>query len=68
MHRQAGVKVGEGCTKFEHIHNEQVLTDAKIWGPFQDEEEWELAKWLIKNVGHGQADSLLKLPTVSFVK
>lgn len=58
-HRQAGAKVGKGRTKFERIHDEQVLTDAKIWGPFQDEEEWELAKWLIKNVGHGQADSLI---------
>ncbi|KAF8870929.1 hypothetical protein BD779DRAFT_1614010 [Infundibulicybe gibba] len=34
----------------------------EVLGPFASEEEWELAKWLIKNVGHNQAEAFLKLP------
>ena len=33
--------------------------------PFADEEEWELVKWLMKNVGQTKADDFLKLPIVS---
>ncbi len=36
------------------------------WGPFADEDEWQLAEWLLKNVGQMQADAFLKLPIVSF--
>ncbi|KAK0451956.1 Zn-finger domain-containing protein [Desarmillaria tabescens] len=31
-------------------------------GPFTDEEEWELAEWLLKNVGQMQAEAFLNLP------
>ncbi|KAH7904475.1 hypothetical protein BJ138DRAFT_1019119, partial [Hygrophoropsis aurantiaca] len=41
--------------------DEQVLRGAEIWGPFATNDEWELAKWLIKNVGHNQAENFLKL-------
>ena len=37
----------------------------KVLGPFRDESEWELAKWMVKNIGQGQADTLLKLSIVS---
>ncbi|PBK87099.1 hypothetical protein ARMGADRAFT_939452, partial [Armillaria gallica] len=33
-------------------------------GPFKDDEEWELAKWLIHNVGHNAAEEFLKLPII----
>ncbi|KAI6043566.1 hypothetical protein EDC04DRAFT_2600033 [Pisolithus marmoratus] len=46
---------------FATIHDEEVLKAREIWGPFKSEEEWELVKWLIKNVGHGQADQFLWL-------
>lgn len=62
--RNAGKGLKKSPTKFDQIRDEQILTGAQIWGPFRDEEEWELAKWLIKNVGHTQADTLLKLPIV----
>ncbi|KAF8181120.1 RNA ligase-domain-containing protein [Mycena galopus ATCC 62051] len=49
---------------FEHIRDEQILDGCQVLGPFADEEEWELAKWLIKNVGHNQAEAFLKLPII----
>ncbi|KAE9385288.1 hypothetical protein BT96DRAFT_960766 [Gymnopus androsaceus JB14] len=51
-------------TPFQKIRDEQVLQGAEVLGPFQSNEEWELAKWLIKNVGHNQAESFLKLPII----
>ena len=64
---EAGATRGNQKTSFEKIRDEDVLTGAAVWGPFRDEEEWELAKWLIKNVGHSQADNFLKLPIVSLM-
>ncbi|KAJ7651800.1 hypothetical protein B0H17DRAFT_832323, partial [Mycena rosella] len=54
-------------TKFEEIRDDEILKGAEVWGPFKDESEWELAKWLIKNVGHTAADEFLKLSIVSIV-
>ncbi|KAG2113682.1 hypothetical protein DEU56DRAFT_874333 [Suillus clintonianus] len=42
----------------------QLEADGAQWGPFDDEEEWELAKWLIQNVGQNQTDKFLKLPII----
>ncbi|KAK0220037.1 hypothetical protein IW262DRAFT_1461264 [Armillaria fumosa] len=36
-----------------------------ILGPFKDDDEWELAKWLIKNMGHTAAEEFLKLPIIA---
>lgn len=63
--RQAGIPHGEGKTSFEQIRDEQILRGAEVLGPFKDDEEWELAKWLIKNVGQNVAEEFLKLPMVS---
>ncbi len=62
--KQAGIAYSRGKTSFEKIHDEQILTGAEVLGPFKDDEEWELAKWLIKNVGHTAAEEFLKLPMV----
>ncbi|GLB45390.1 putative zn-finger domain-containing protein [Lyophyllum shimeji] len=62
--KNAGAKLGEARTGFEAIRDDQILRGAEILGPFESQEEWELAKWLIKNVGHGQADEFLKLPII----
>jgi len=64
---ETGATRGNQKTSFEKIRDEDVLTGAAVWGPFRDEEEWELAKWLIKNVGHSQADHFPKLPIVSLM-
>ncbi|KAJ7158446.1 hypothetical protein C8R46DRAFT_1164909 [Mycena filopes] len=52
--REAGKTYGDSKTRFEKIRDDQVLTG-----------EWELAKWLIKNVGHNKTESFLKLPIVA---
>ena len=36
-----------------------------MWAPFEDQAEWNLACWLIKNVGQKSIDEYLKLPIVS---
>ncbi|KAJ7099271.1 hypothetical protein B0H15DRAFT_920171 [Mycena belliarum] len=63
--RRAGATYGPSKTAFEHIRDDQVLTGCEVLGPFADEEEWNLAKWLIKNVGHNQTESFLKLPIIT---
>ncbi|KAJ7429835.1 hypothetical protein B0H11DRAFT_1894852 [Mycena galericulata] len=63
--RKAGATYGPSKTMFEHIRDDQILTGSEVLGPFADEEEWELAKWLIKNVGHNQTEAFLKLPIIT---
>lgn len=63
---QAGLAVGNSCTAFDFIRDDQILRGLEIWGPFANDAEWELAKWLVKNVGHNQADEFLKLAMVSY--
>ncbi|PBK68123.1 hypothetical protein ARMSODRAFT_1020145 [Armillaria solidipes] len=52
-------------TLFHCICDDQVLRGAEIWGPFADEDEWEMAKWLIKNVGHKATNEFLKLNMIT---
>ena len=56
-----------GCHKslFECIDEAQKSVGSSCWAPFEDEDEWQLAEWLIHNVGQKQTDSFLKLPIVS---
>ncbi|KAJ7076071.1 hypothetical protein B0H15DRAFT_791005 [Mycena belliarum] len=63
---QAGATFGKGPTTFQAIRDDQILQGAQILGPFESDDEWELAKWLIKNVGHNQMEAFLKLPIVSW--
>ncbi|KAJ7690245.1 hypothetical protein B0H17DRAFT_1201811 [Mycena rosella] len=60
-----GATYGTGKTKFEEIRDDEILKGAEVWGPFKDESEWELAKWLIKNDGHTAADEFLKLSIIT---
>jgi hypothetical protein len=50
---------------FEKLRAEQQRQGLSPWTPFQDEEEWELAQWLMLNVGQNATDKFLKLPIVS---
>lgn len=61
----AGASFGESQTIFEAIRDDQILRGAEILGPFKTDEEWQLAKWLIKNVGHNATEQFLKLAVVS---
>lgn len=60
-----GHAYGLGKTAFQSIRDDQIRKNEEVLGAFKDDAEWELAKWIIRNVGHGQADSLLKLSIVS---
>ena len=57
--------LGEGKTKFQIWQEEQSLRGENEWTPFHNEKEWELAQWLIKNVGHKSMDKFLRLSIVS---
>ncbi|KAH9979692.1 hypothetical protein BJV74DRAFT_879402 [Russula compacta] len=50
--------LGESATAFETLREEQIAAGL-------DEEEWELARWLIKEVSQTVTDKFLKLPIVS---
>ncbi|THG98547.1 hypothetical protein EW145_g7410 [Phellinidium pouzarii] len=46
-------------TRFEFLaHN--IPLDNSSFGPFVDEKEWDLAKWIMKSLGKGTTDELLK--------
>ena len=62
--KRAGASIGPGKTNFETYRDKQIREGAEILGPFENDAEWELAKWLMKNVGHSQAEEFLKLPIV----
>ncbi|KIM71945.1 hypothetical protein PILCRDRAFT_16583 [Piloderma croceum F 1598] len=47
---------------FEMVREEQKMNGNLPWAPFKDEEEWELAQWLITDVGQNATDKYLKLP------
>jgi hypothetical protein len=56
---------GTAKTRFDEWQEEQMFTGVSKWSPFTNEEEWELAQWLLKNVGQSAIDDYLKLPSVS---
>ncbi|KAJ7483388.1 hypothetical protein FB451DRAFT_1439345 [Mycena latifolia] len=60
----AGATYGRGKTAFELIRDEEILTGGTVLGPFRDDDEWQLAKWLIKHVGHTATDEFLKLSII----
>ncbi|KAK6995614.1 hypothetical protein R3P38DRAFT_3329919 [Favolaschia claudopus] len=53
---------GRGETVFEQIRRAQADAGESQYSPFLDEEEWELASWLSKNVSQTATDAYLKLP------
>ena len=62
----AGTTWGNCKLLYECLDEEQKRDGGSHWGPFEDEDEWQLAKWLIQNIGQKQTDVFLKLPIVSF--
>ncbi|KAJ6552943.1 hypothetical protein B0H19DRAFT_1210996 [Mycena capillaripes] len=61
----AGATFGAGKTAFELIRDDEILKGGTVLGPFQDDDEWQLAKWLIKHVGHTATEEFLKLSIIS---
>ena len=60
----AGAAWGQGMPVFEALRLMQEEAGSR-WDPFNDEEEWELAEWLAKNVGQKQTDMFLKMRIVT---
>lgn len=54
-------------TKFHIWQEDQKLHGENKWAPFENENEWELAQWLIRNVGQMSINDFLKLPIVSLL-
>ena len=60
----AGAVLGEDIPFFDKILRKQQEDGSSLWGPFEDQEEWDLAKWLIKNVGQKQINAVLNLKII----
>ena len=65
QHLGAGAVWGEDVPFFEELRREQEENGSSRWGPFEDQDEWELAMWLIRNVGHKQINAFSNLNIVS---
>jgi len=50
---------------FELTVNLRAKRGESEWAPFRDEDEWELAWFLMKNLGQTKVNELLKLSFVS---
>lgn len=48
----AAKEFGRSETLFETIFNDQESKGEMAWAPFNDKDDWELARWLAKNVTH----------------
>lgn len=58
--------LGTNATSFERMKNFQDRMGKDSYAPFADHDEWELARWLMKNVNQKGTDEFLKLPIVSY--
>ena len=54
-------------TIFEEIFEDQKGKNESPWAPFIDKDEWELARWLAKNVNQRATEEFLKMTGVSFI-
>ena len=63
-HHEAGKKYGSCETQFETILKAETEQGLGEYGEFEDEDDWKLAEWLVKNVGKNQIDEFLKLNIV----
>ena len=52
----AGATWGNCKPLYEYLDEEQKREGGSRWAPFEDEDEWQLVEWLIRNVGQKQTD------------
>jgi hypothetical protein len=63
--KQAGATMGACKTSFEFHREQQKEAGVEPWSPFESEDEWELARWLMSaGVSQKKMDTLLKLKMV----
>ena len=60
----AAEELGEGKTIFEEICERQEAMCEPPKAPFADEDEWDLARWLMKNVTQTATNEFLKMKGV----
>ncbi|KIO14800.1 hypothetical protein M404DRAFT_93262, partial [Pisolithus tinctorius Marx 270] len=51
-------------TAFEEMKKTEQKNNNNQWAPFQNENEWDLARFLMKNMGQTKIDEFLKLSLV----
>ncbi|KAI5987996.1 hypothetical protein EDC04DRAFT_2873305 [Pisolithus marmoratus] len=56
--------LGSCKTLFKSLEEVEIADKSSMWAPFHDEEEWELAHFLMKNIGQTKTDECLKLGIV----
>ncbi|KAH7918566.1 hypothetical protein BV22DRAFT_1024391 [Leucogyrophana mollusca] len=54
--------LGVGKTTFETLKEEANQLSENEWAPFHNEDEWELAQFLMKNIGQTKIHEFLQLP------
>ncbi|EIW79697.1 hypothetical protein CONPUDRAFT_43595, partial [Coniophora puteana RWD-64-598 SS2] len=54
--------LGIAKTMFDDLRDQQTALGLEPWAPFENDQEWELAKWLVNRVGKSAIDEFLKLP------
>ncbi|KAJ7261447.1 hypothetical protein C8J57DRAFT_1232312 [Mycena rebaudengoi] len=63
---QAGATFGSCQTQFEKLRDEQEKAGLPPWAPFESEDEWELARWLMTSgLSQTKTDDYLKLKTLT---
>ena len=60
----AAEELGEGKTLFEEIRETQEAMCQPPMAPFVDDDEWDLARWLMKNVMQTATEEFLKMKGV----
>lgn len=60
----AGGVLRENPSPFEDYQRKRQENGEHTYSPFDDEEEWDLAAWMMKNLGQTRMDEFLKLPIV----
>lgn len=65
---RAGEALDKQETMFHKMQEDQKLDgdEENPWAPFDNQDEWELARWLMKNVGQKKTNEFLQLPIVSY--
>jgi len=57
--------LGRKQTVFEAQEAAEIARGDSEWAPFRDQDEWELARFMMKNLGQTKINELLKLSSVS---
>ena len=65
--RSAGAVKGTSISNFEAYRREQAADGHKPWYPFEDKNQWELARWMMASgISQKKMNSFLKLSSVCF--